>query len=266
MKHKAFTLIELLVVIAIIAILAAILFPVFQRAKEAAHKTACLSNGNQIGKAVAMYLEDYDGTYPIFYAYNSQPPAGKPGHKGVEVLLTPYTAGSSKVDATSGQTYAGLNPVFKCPLDTGGPYTDKDVPTSTSYWDAYGSSYRFTKCMYTVVENESSQNNVLFDYTKVVFESAVQFPAETRILRDEMFTFFDDEVTQDACARYGYDCPPPWNFYRKWHSTGGTMIFADSHARHIGGSALFDDTFVDPEGHRTGDPHDELGTWYWACD
>lgn len=59
-----FTLIELLVVIAIIAILAAILFPVFARAREAARKTACISNLKQLGTATGMYVQDYDGAYP----------------------------------------------------------------------------------------------------------------------------------------------------------------------------------------------------------
>lgn len=59
---RAFTLIELLVVIAIIAILAAILFPVFAQAKEAARKTASLSNLKQIGYAWSMYASDFDGT------------------------------------------------------------------------------------------------------------------------------------------------------------------------------------------------------------
>ncbi|HEY0867411.1 MAG TPA: prepilin-type N-terminal cleavage/methylation domain-containing protein [Fimbriimonas sp.] len=59
-KTKAFTLIELLVVIAIIAILAAILFPVFSQAKAAAKKTADLSNFNQIGKAIMLYANDND--------------------------------------------------------------------------------------------------------------------------------------------------------------------------------------------------------------
>jgi prepilin-type N-terminal cleavage/methylation domain-containing protein/prepilin-type processing-associated H-X9-DG protein len=59
-----FTLIELLVVIAIIAILAAILFPVFAQAREAARKTSCISNMKQIGTAIAMYSQDYDEVYP----------------------------------------------------------------------------------------------------------------------------------------------------------------------------------------------------------
>src|SRR5687768_8431308 len=59
-NRAAFTLIELLVVIAIIAILAAILFPVFAQAREKARETACLSNCKQIGTAVLMYASDYD--------------------------------------------------------------------------------------------------------------------------------------------------------------------------------------------------------------
>lgn len=63
-KRFGFTLIELLVVIAIIAILAAILFPVFAQAREKARQTACISNNKQIGLAVLQYLQDYDENYP----------------------------------------------------------------------------------------------------------------------------------------------------------------------------------------------------------
>src|SRR5579884_961583 len=62
--RRAFTLIELLVVIAIIAILAAILFPVFAQVREKARSISCLSNGKQLGTAVYMYVQDYDETYP----------------------------------------------------------------------------------------------------------------------------------------------------------------------------------------------------------
>src|SRR5437870_363470 len=64
-RKAAFTLIELLVVIAIIALLAAILFPVFARVREKARQTVCLSNLGQISKAVLMYMQDYDETFPF---------------------------------------------------------------------------------------------------------------------------------------------------------------------------------------------------------
>lgn len=71
MKKRAFTLIELLVVIAIIAILAAILFPVFAQAKVAAKKTATLAQYKQVGTAVAIYLADSDDNFPLAIPPNS---------------------------------------------------------------------------------------------------------------------------------------------------------------------------------------------------
>jgi len=64
-KRQGFTLIELLVVIAIISILASILFPVFSRARAKARQTACLSNQNQLDKAIMMYIQDADESFPL---------------------------------------------------------------------------------------------------------------------------------------------------------------------------------------------------------
>jgi prepilin-type N-terminal cleavage/methylation domain-containing protein len=66
-KNKGFTLIELLVVIAIIAILAAILFPVFAKAREAARMTSCLSNMKQLGLSLQMYMTENENGFPTFY-------------------------------------------------------------------------------------------------------------------------------------------------------------------------------------------------------
>jgi len=92
---RGFTLIELLVVIAIIAILAAILFPVFARAREKARQTSCLNNAKQMATAVQMYVQDYDETVIPYYQDGN--PAGarcwwqmmEPYVKNMQVYLCP---------------------------------------------------------------------------------------------------------------------------------------------------------------------------------
>ena len=105
-RKRGFTLIELLVVIAIIAILAAILFPVFAKARENARKSNCLSNCKQIGNAVMMYVQDYDemlpfgqtDSAPVTYVIHSLP-------TGTSVL-SPYVKNGNIAACPSQKTYA----------------------------------------------------------------------------------------------------------------------------------------------------------------
>src|SRR5690348_17195392 len=90
-KRKAFTLIELLVVIAIIAILAAILFPVFARAREQARQITCVSNAKQIMTGTLMYAQDYDEIGPLLFSGLSRvtPGSRSPGYGGF--VTPPFT-------------------------------------------------------------------------------------------------------------------------------------------------------------------------------
>jgi len=121
-EKKGFTLIELLVVIAIIAILAAILFPVFAQAREKARQTSCLSNNKQFGLGLLMYLQDYDETNAIGAAHG--PTLGWMWNYNLPVPYNydgTYTAGSDKYEAAKvhwGNTiypYTKNNQIMACP-------------------------------------------------------------------------------------------------------------------------------------------------------
>jgi prepilin-type N-terminal cleavage/methylation domain-containing protein len=256
-RAGAFTLIELLVVIAIIAILAAILFPVFAQAREQARQTVCSSNVRQIGLQVNMYLQDYDETFPIFYAYNTQAPdgsrawAGDALHKGIELEILPY--GKNKQ-------------LFQCPDDAGGPTLSDPTygcPGRSTYQACYGSSYRFSKGNFSVVAGESSQNNYLYSSTQLSTLAGFAYPSDTRMIRDEMFPWFGTN------AAYGY-IP---GYFQQWHTRGGGTVFADGHAKFTISSGQFDQEVVCPGGQRSGDPDpnassdgNPYGTYYGICD
>ncbi len=222
MKRNAFTLIELLVVIAIIAILAAILFPVFAQAREKARQASCLSNARQIGMGVRMYVQDYDETIPLWHAYSKKTAVI---HYGIEVDLQPYLKNLQ---------------IFKCPNDVGGPFQRTDVPGTSSYFAAYGSSYYFERRCFSVVNGFSISNNVpTTRATAIVSDPMFERPAESVLMRDEMFPWFNPAI--DTANYWGYS-----GFYQAWHAQGGSAIFVDGHAKFLAGAGQLRSLFKDP--------------------
>lgn len=115
-KRKGFTLLELLVVVAIIALLAAVLFPVFSRAREKGRQTACFSNLRQVGLAFALYTDDSDGLMPDrrdlkkslpggYRPWSAWPPSDPRGGWAI-IALAPYVRNEA---------------IWSCPSVTGSP-------------------------------------------------------------------------------------------------------------------------------------------------
>src|SRR3569833_4334265 len=123
-KLKAFTLIELLVVIAIIAILAAILFPAFAKAREKARQTSCASNMKQLGLAFQMYEQDYDELLPKSGQHGSTGPClGVPDSSWVlpeQIDTTAQNCPSDKLPVPNGSLYSYVKSanVYRCPSDS----------------------------------------------------------------------------------------------------------------------------------------------------
>jgi len=134
---KGFTLIELLVVIAIIAILAAILFPVFAMAKQSAHRAKCVGNMKQIGTALLLYTDDYNSKYPSraaglrpkeVSASNFDMYSGAPGVAGLTWMLYKYTKNGA---------------IWMCPLGATRPrgsgfYTNPRITVNEMPWALVG--------------------------------------------------------------------------------------------------------------------------------
>ncbi len=150
-RQRGFTLIELLVVIAIIAILAAILFPVFAQAREKARGTACLSNVKQLGLALLQYTQDYD-----------------------ERMITPWTASPAINGGTVNviphdiqmQPYLKNIQIFKCPSDfwarsNAGVYDGRFIPRTPR-------SYGYVGGFNTVQANGLDDNVGMYDRARTV--------------------------------------------------------------------------------------------------
>jgi prepilin-type N-terminal cleavage/methylation domain-containing protein/prepilin-type processing-associated H-X9-DG protein len=236
-KRKGFTLIELLVVIAIIAILAAILFPVFSRAREAARKSACLSNTKQLGQALAMYVQDWDECLPTM---ETPCGAGKNGQfTGLDWYeqLMPYVKNTGIFSCPSAQQtstwkancYPGLHnqPNFICHY--GYNVGIQEAPFAGIWW---GQTWRTAYYRLPAISRPSE--------TVVIADSFV-----TRIVNNWGDANYAINV-QIAFANWppgsSFDgvqcgCPPTVvdleTAKRKWsrHTEGANIVFADGHAK-----------------------------------
>jgi len=215
MRKSGFTLIELLVVIAIIAILAAILFPVFANAKKQAHLTSCMSNLKQIGVATSLYTDNWQGYYPIKREFPYM------GNIDIWALLTPYLKARSmlicKSDAVPPQNYAW--------------YKVYGTPEQLTAASKYPSSYYY---FFPFTHDFAKWDGVTgWPPFKAMPTGAVKYPTKKAMYRCHASSpgkpiSYDGHGTQswkngDTSGKGGW---------------GMVLCFADGHARHISWAGL----------------------------
>jgi prepilin-type N-terminal cleavage/methylation domain-containing protein/prepilin-type processing-associated H-X9-DG protein len=230
--RHGFTLIELLVVIAIIAILAAILFPVFAQAREKARAISCISNLKQFALAQMMYVQDYDETMTGLFVLDSSP---NPLYYGVvpwPILLDPYVKNEQLQDCPTTARPSNLGP--------------SDIPFFRSYgWNfLYLGGYG--------VPNASL--------------GAINAPAETVMMVD---TFAGLPAPYERVGYYAAYAPsyfnPPYPLTENWwelryiagkeywgrmtqrHTGGANVAWVDGHVKYarLPGAITFNDLFWD---------------------
>ena len=256
---QAFTLIELLVVIAIIAILASILFPVFQSVRENARRTACLSNEKQIGLGVQQYMNDNDQGFPIAqYAY---PTATVPG--GHPLVTWPNEI----------QPYLKNWKIFRCPDEAADPFnmwsaaklsaasSDDNNINGAGWWE-WGGSYGMNTNYLNPINNCDGKNYgaPYSMFGKPITENQVDEPSNTVFATDVKpeiapgggaypYMYFVESpgvyFAPIACSTYGAwgngEFPDTPNYSTEpvsgtggvsvRHRGGTNVIFCDGHAK-----------------------------------
>ena len=215
---QGFTLIELLIVIAIIAILAAILFPVFGRARENARRASCQSNLKQIALGVMQYSQDYDQRGPVYEYSDEKFP---PRIWGWSQLIQPYIKSLQ---------------VFQCPSE---PYAQEAETAANNYFPAGFSDYYFNRNLF------SPENPFTGPYTASpsTHESAYAAPALTVMLGDgdnndpsniQWWAFFP-YGPRDIYVWNGtdYTLVPPSQQGGFRHLEGSNFAFADGHVKWL---------------------------------
>ena len=236
--HSAFTLIELLVVIAIIAILAAILFPVFAQARASARKASCISNMKQLALAELMYVQDYDEKYSHWQSDNmgwgSAPPPTQltPGGQYYPAMwyyqITPYLKNTQ---------------VFGCPNDA------RDTNPNNG-GNAAGWNYAFANGKYFLSSYGISEYIVNGGHLKL---ASINYSANTVLMTSAGGALINDwdgcgdanRLAAQGASRTWYanynDWPPGdttqagYNLYNKYaqHDPGSVIAYTDGHVGYL---------------------------------
>lgn len=194
MKKHGFTLIELLVVIAIIAILAAILFPVFAKAREKARQSSCLSNVRQFCAAILSYAQDYDETLP---------------------MSTTLSAAGARTLADLSQPYVRNTQIIYCPSDRQGSVEITNILTLVGIPMAPGSVTRMSYATNYLLTPSMIDNPL-----PVVSLGEVAYPSECPMIFDG--------VWNTAMPLPGPSAPG----YR--HNDGANVGYVDGHGKWVG--------------------------------
>jgi prepilin-type N-terminal cleavage/methylation domain-containing protein/prepilin-type processing-associated H-X9-DG protein len=248
-SRRGFTLIELLVVIAILAILAAILFPVFAQARERARSTNCASNLKQLGLAFASYTSDYDDTLPPA-AYNGEPGKTVPDNFGS--FRWPWLI----------KPYAKPNVLYYCPSDgtsyidtkSGEDYRDEN---SASFGYLWGLLPNYGYNWWYLAPDATTDDPATASSTKSegVSLGEVASAAETIMLADSVWTPKDDP-TQTVLGYFLIYPPSQWagsppvngfSYGRVWprHNNKANVLFVDGHVKAHNINALKDEALWD---------------------
>ncbi len=215
-RRRGFTLIELLVVIAIIAILAAILFPVFARAREAARATSCKSNLKQLITGIQMYVQDYDENLPFNYHYET----GQAQLWWWEDDIQPYIKNWNAFLCPSASPHVAYN--YRRPLTGPNPLVS-DYKAGVVHnwpvapWNLSGSP--MINCAGGPCQPRSM--------------AVIEDVSGTIQLVDSRAGEIWNYATTDACINAGLSGCDPNPFNQKRHNDGFNAAFADGHVKWV---------------------------------
>lgn len=248
-NKRGFTLIELLVVIAIIAILAAILFPVFAQAREKARSIACLSNTKQIGTGAMMYVQDYDETFPI--AWGAGPSAGT-WFEQIDPYIKSGIVQQTNADGSKSIVWEKCGGAWRCPSDTDNFNASQISYTSNAELLGTGSGFRSkslaaiqrpAELMFAAETNKPDKVGAQTgtDFVRVMpggdFDVDETSEAAAKWVYDyfKKYDWTDLKADPNACPTGAWRCKYP--SFR--HSRTGTrsgfcnVIFADGHSKSM---------------------------------